>query len=144
MEEAVCHNIADRLRGTWPHELIYTQVGLPAVYEDLSAMLFVNGYLEVLAMVKDDTEELMLSHLQELMANGEAYRWPVVLAYHAAWLQHLEQGRAAWTDLNAKLKLRQALVWQRTQDWQQRQPSLSPASRAASQHQKLPATLTLQ
>ena len=58
-------------------------------------MSFVNGYLEVLAMVKDDTKELMLSHIQELMADGEAYGWPVVLAYHAAWLQHLEQGRSA-------------------------------------------------
>ena len=40
---------------TWPHELIYTQASLPAVYEDLSPMSFVNGYLELLVMVKDDT-----------------------------------------------------------------------------------------
>ena len=70
----------------WPHEHIYTPAGLPAVYEDLSPMLFVCGYFEVLAMVNDDTKELMLSHLQELMADGEAYRWPVVLAYHVTWL----------------------------------------------------------
>ena len=114
---------------TWPHELIYTQASLPAVYEDLSPMSFVNGYLEILATVKDDTKELMLSHLQELMADGEAYGWPVVLAYHAAWLRHLEQGLAAWTDLDTKLKLRQALVWHR---WQQIQDRLQPQSRLTS------------
>ena len=31
-------------------------------------LLFVNGYLEVLVTVKDDTKELMLSHLYDLMA----------------------------------------------------------------------------
>ena len=40
---------------TWPRELIYTPAGLPAVYEYLSPMLFVNGYLEVLATVNEDT-----------------------------------------------------------------------------------------
>ena len=96
---------------TWPHELIYTQASIPALYEDLLAMSFVNGYLEVLATVKDDTKQLMLSHLQELMADREAYGWPVVLVYHAAWLQHLKQGRAAWADQDTKLKLRWVLVW---------------------------------
>ena len=57
---------------TWPYELIYTQAVLPAVYEDLSSMSFVNAYLEVLATMKDNTKELMLSHLHELMADGEA------------------------------------------------------------------------
>ena len=56
----------------------------------------------------------MLSHLKELMGDGKAYGCPVVLVYHAAWLQHLkqhiEQGRAAWADMATKLKLRQALV----------------------------------
>ena len=181
MEEAVCRNIADRMRGTrpvyaaqvddqevtspqpkkcqkaisgrlrtadntvvkqitLPHELIYTQAVLPAVYEDLSPMLFVNGYLEVLATVKDDTKELMLSHLQELMADGEAYGWPVVLVYHAACLQHLKQGRAAWVDLDTKLKLRWALVWHSMA----KSPRPVAASQAASQHQKSMSTWTLQ
>ena len=25
------------------------------------------------------------THLQDLMADGKAYRWPMVLAYHATW-----------------------------------------------------------
>ena len=69
---------------TWSHELIYIPATLPAEYEALSPMLFVNGYLEVLAMVNEDIKGLMLYHLQELMADEEAYRWPMVLAYHAA------------------------------------------------------------
>ena len=45
----------------------------------------------------------MLFYLQESMADGEACGWPVVLAYHAAWLQHLKQGLQrgqTWTDLD--------------------------------------------
>ena len=57
----------------WPHKLIYTPAGLPSVYENLSLMLFVNGYLEVLATVNEDTKGLMLSHLQELMTDEKAY-----------------------------------------------------------------------
>ena len=76
-------------------------------------MMFVNGYLEVLARMVQDTKVHMLSHLQWLMADGEVYGWPVVLAYHAAWLQHLEQGRAMWGDDDTKLKLRHACVWHR-------------------------------
>ena len=40
---------------TWPHELIYTPACQPANYEDLSPMLFVNGYLDVLTTVDQDT-----------------------------------------------------------------------------------------
>ena len=60
---------------TWPHELIYMSAGQPAVYEDLSPMMFVNGYLERLVRVDQDMRVHMLSHLQELMADGEAYGW---------------------------------------------------------------------
>ena len=42
--------------------------------------------------VDEDIKVHMLSHLQELMANGETYGWPIALAYHTAWIQHLEQG----------------------------------------------------
>ena len=55
----------------------------------------------------------MLSHFHDLMADGEAYGWSVVLIYHTAWLQHLEQGRAVWRDHCMKLKLRHSLVWHR-------------------------------
>ena len=51
------------------------------MYEDLSHMMFVNGYLEVLIGVDHDTKVHMLSHLQEPIADGEAYGGPVVQAY---------------------------------------------------------------
>ena len=55
----------------------------------------------------------MLSHVQDFMADREAYGWSVVLEYHAAGLQHLGQGRSAWENHAMKLKLRHVLVWHR-------------------------------
>ena len=43
------------------------------------------------------------------MEDGEWYL-SVVRAYHAAWLQHVEQGWAAWGDEAVKLKLQHVLV----------------------------------
>ena len=77
---------------TCPHEHIYMLSGQPAIYEELSAMFFVNGYFAVMAEESDEIEQLMLAHLQELMEDREAYGWSVVLSYHVAWLHHLEQG----------------------------------------------------
>ena len=53
----------------------------------------------------------MLEDLQELKEDGEHYGWLVVRAYHADWLQNIEQGRAAWGDASAKLRLQCVLVW---------------------------------
>ena len=68
----------------------------------------------------------MSGHLQEMMEDGETFGWPVVRAYHAVWLQHLEQGRAMWHNETTKLKLRRALVWHRIA------PSSQPRSTPAS------------
>ena len=53
---------------TWPHEVIFTSDGKPAVYDELSAMVFVKGDLTV----KDsqDIKNHMNSHLQDLMEDG--------------------------------------------------------------------------
>ena len=83
----------------------------PATYEQLCTMAFVNGYLTVRLRELPHIQALVLDHLQELMEDGEHYGWPVVRAYHATWLQHIEQGRAAWEDDAVKLKLQPALVW---------------------------------
>ena len=74
-------------------------------------MAFVNGYLSIIARLMVTIRNQMATHLEELMEDGEIFRWPVVRAYHAAWLQHLEQGRATWADEGIKLKLRRALIW---------------------------------
>ena len=83
------------------------------MHEDLSSLAFVNGYLSVMALESQNIKARMLTHLQEIMEDGEAYGWPVVQYYHAAWLQHMEQGRVSWEDETTKLKLRRALVWHR-------------------------------
>ena len=81
---------------TWPHEVTYTTSRQPAVYEELSSMAFVNGYLTVMAREPEQVTCKMLLHLQELMEDEEAYSWPAVRSDHVGWLQHLEQGRATW------------------------------------------------
>ena len=47
------------------------------------------------------------------MEDEETFGWPIVRAYHAVWLQHLEQGRASWNDEITRHKLQWALVWHR-------------------------------
>ena len=74
-------------------------------------MAFMNGYLSVMALESQDIKPRMLTHLQEIMEDGEACGWPVIQSYHVAWLQHLEQCQATWEDKATKLKLIWALVW---------------------------------
>ena len=87
--------------------------GQPAVYEELDSMAFVNGYLTVMGRETHHVKSKMLSHLQERMEDGESYGWPAVHAYHATWLQHLEQGWVTWDDEVTKMKFCGALVWHR-------------------------------
>ena len=84
-------------RVTWPHKVIYSPSAQPATYEHLSPMAFVDGF--VMVRLREPP------HLQELMEDRDHYGWPVVRAYHAAWLQHIEQGWAAWGDAPTKLIL---------------------------------------
>ena len=61
----------------------------------------------------DTIRNQMATHLEELVEDGEIFRWLVVRAYHAAWLQHLELGRATWADDSIRLKLWIAFKWHR-------------------------------
>ena len=74
-------------RITWPHGLVYTSVGQPAVYDQLSIPLFISGYVAVLDSVNSGVKEMMLKHLRELMADTATYGWEPVRAYHAVCLQ---------------------------------------------------------
>ena len=96
---------------TWPHEVMFTPKGRPAVYKELSVMTFVRGYLILMDSQPQNIKALMDSHLTDLMENGEAYGWPVVRDVHSTWWQHIEMGRATWDDHATKLKLRRTLVW---------------------------------
>ena len=71
----------------WPHEFMYTPTAQPVAYKNISSMAFVDGYIIVMTREPLLIKKLMLAHLQELMEDGECYRWPAVRAYHAPWLQ---------------------------------------------------------
>ena len=86
-------------------------MGKPAEYEGLSIPLFISGYLVVMVAEKRSIHHPMIQHLQDLMSDAELYGWEPVRAFHAIWLQQLEQGRVAWDDEQVKLKYTWALVW---------------------------------
>ena len=79
-------------RVTWPHDLVYTSTGQPAVYEELSVTLFVSRYLAGMETVKAALEPIMAKHLKELMADADVYGWAQVSTYRAVWLQQIENG----------------------------------------------------
>ena len=96
---------------TWPHEVMFTAEGKPAVYVELSVMAFVREYLIVMDSQTQNIKTLMESHLQDLMEDREAYGWLVVRNFHSTWLQYIEMGRVLWDDHATKLRLRRTLVW---------------------------------
>ena len=55
----------------------------------------------------------MIQHLQDLVDDVDLYGWEPVWAFHAVWLQQLEEGCVTWADEEVKLKYRRALVWHR-------------------------------
>ena len=67
----------------WPHELVFTPKSQPMVYESMPSMAFVNGYLTIMSLQKDTLREKMAIHLQEMMDDGETFRWPVVRVHYA-------------------------------------------------------------
>ena len=79
---------------------------IPARDSDMSVVLFVICYLRVLAEESEDTKAHMRQHLQELMEDSKRYGWRHVRDYHAAWLQHLEQGQTAWGEDHKKVKVK--------------------------------------
>ena len=83
----------------WPHEYVFTPAGQPAAYESLSIIAFVTGYLTIMDLQSEALKRKMSAHLQEIMEDGETFGWPMVRAYHAVWLQHLEQGRAILSNM---------------------------------------------
>ena len=45
------------------------------------------------------------------MADAEIYGWEATRAFHAVWLQQLEQGRVTWKDTELRVSYRRTLVW---------------------------------
>ena len=75
----------------------------------------------------------MSAHLKEIMEDGETFTWPMVRAYHAVWLQHIEQGRTTWGDETTHLKLHRALVWQKMAPSSQPSPTTVTTPQAHTQ-----------
>ena len=72
------------------HEVVYTSQEQHAIYDEMSTMLFVNGYLTVMRQETEVVKGQMLQHFQKLM--------------DSVWLHQLKQGRATWGDESKKLK----------------------------------------
>ena len=83
-----------------------TPTGQPAEYDQLRIPLFVSGYLSVMSVEKGSVRLYTLQHLQDIMADVELYGWEPIRAFHAIWLQQLEQGCVTWADEEVKLKYR--------------------------------------
>ena len=77
----------------------------------MSLALFTHGYLSMATDESVVIKEYMYNHLQEILQDVEVYGWKVVKDYHAAWLQLMEHGQAAWGDAAKKEKLQQLLAW---------------------------------
>ena len=78
----------------WPHEFVFMGNGQPAIYENLSVPLFHQWLCE-----SDGCQEAAPQSLDGYSshgADGEIYIWEAVRAYHAVWLQQLEQCHASW------------------------------------------------
>ena len=93
----------------WPHEVVNTAMGKLIEYKGISITLFISRYLAIMAIEKSSVHPVIVQHL--LMGDAESYRWELVIAFHAIWVQQLEQGRVTWVDKDAKIKYRWALVW---------------------------------
>ena len=61
-----------------------------------------------------DIRALMSTPLVELIADAGLYGWEAVQAFHAVWLQQMEQGQARWKDAQLKLEFRCSMVWHHT------------------------------
>ena len=78
----------------WPHKFIYLTDGKAAEYEAMSVPLFVSGDVKIMDSQKSDIRAIRSTHLADLMTDSELYGWEAVPAFHAIWLQQMEQGRA--------------------------------------------------
>ena len=52
----------------------------------------------------------MTTHLEELMEDVNLYSWEKVKAFNAGWLNQLEQKCTDWSNRQARMKLKRALV----------------------------------
>ena len=86
-------------RITWPHKVIYGADGHRATYKEFTVSSFNRGNLILFKDVQvSEVKDCMVLHLEELMEGTDIYDWEKVKAFHAAWLNLLEQCRCDWAD----------------------------------------------
>ena len=81
----------------WPH-LHVPFVLTKKKFKDVLLAEFVYGYLDIMQVASDEQQEVMSSHLMELMRLAAKYEWLSVLSFHAAVLDRIEAGLAFWGD----------------------------------------------
>ena len=74
-------------------------------------LLFIQGYLIIMQGEKEAVRTQMNGHLKDLMVDSELYVWEKVCAYHAVWLNQLEQGQMRSDDQEEKMRFLCALMW---------------------------------
>ena len=67
---------------TWSHEVVYTLVGKPAAYQDISIPLFVEGYIINMDREEGPVRQKMVTHLRDLMSDAELYGWYQVSTFY--------------------------------------------------------------
>ena len=71
------------LQITWLHKLVYGIGRQPVVYDKITIILFIQGYLMSIESERPHQWEPKLKHLTKLMADVAIYGWEPVQAYHA-------------------------------------------------------------
>ena len=54
----------------WPHKLVYTAEGQPAIYDTISVPLFISGYMQAMEAKKPVIRPLIAAHLVELIGDA--------------------------------------------------------------------------
>ena len=93
----------------WPHFYVYKgPQRSSAKYKDLTLSEFVYGFTCQLKDGKytDKVRQIMLTHLNELMADTSEYGFEGPKTFHAIILREIEHGRLSWTDRDAIQRLR--------------------------------------
>ena len=85
-------------RVNWPHEVVYSVAGKPAAFQDMSLLLFVQGYMIIMKGEVGAIRERMATPLEDLISNAELYGWEWTRDFHCVWPNQLEQGRFTWHD----------------------------------------------
>ena len=96
---------------TWPRKVVYISNGKPAVYQDISVPLFVQGYLITTDSQDSSIKHREAEHLKDLMLDVEMHVWVGQNPGFSLCINEPDQTRITWLDDEEKLTFCWALVW---------------------------------